>query len=79
MTIELVEGALDNALASRGLNNLLILHSDRGTQYTAEIYRDYGKDNDIKLSYSENGCPYVNAPMESFNAIIKKEMVNHTH
>ena len=79
MTVELVEGALDNALTTRGLNNLLILHSDRGSQYTAEIYRNYGKDNDIQLSYSEKGCPYDNAPMESFNAIIKKELVNHTH
>ncbi len=79
MTTNLVEGALDNALTIRGLNNLLILHSDRGSQYTAEIYRNYGRDNDIKLSYSEKGCPYDNAPMESFNAIIKKELVNHTH
>ena len=30
MTVELVEGVLENALAIRGLNNLLILHSDRG-------------------------------------------------
>ena len=79
MTVELVQAALDNALTTRGLNNLLILHSDRGSQYTAEIYRRYGSDNDIKLSYSEKGCPYDNAPMESFNAIIKKELVNHTH
>ena len=33
--------------------------------------------NDFNLSYSEKGCPYDNAPMESFNAIIKKELINH--
>ena len=31
----------------------------------------------FNLSYSEKGCPYDNAPMESFNAIIKKELINH--
>jgi transposase InsO family protein len=80
MTVELVEGALENALNIRGLNNILILHSDRGRQYTAEVYRNYGRNNDnLRLSYSSKGCPYDNAPMESFNAIIKKELVNHTH
>jgi transposase InsO family protein len=79
MTVELVEAALENALAVRGLNKLLILHSDRGSQYTAEVYRRYSEENDIKLSYSAKGCPYDNAVMESFNAIIKKELVNHTH
>lgn len=79
MTVELVEEALENALTIRGLNKLLILHSDRGRQYTAEVYRNYGRNNDLRLSYSSKGCPYDNAPMESFNAIIKKELVNHTH
>lgn len=79
MTAELVEGALENALEIRGLNKILILHSDRGKQYTAELYRNFGKRYDINLSYSEKGCPYDNAPTESFNAIIKKEMINHTH
>jgi len=79
MMNELVADTLENALGARGLNKVIILHSDRGSQYTAKVYRNYGKDSNIKLSYSEKGCPYDNAPMESFNAIIKKELINHTH
>lgn len=79
MTTELVEETLENAVTIRGLNNLLILHSDRGRQYAAEVYRNYGKTNDIKLSYSKKGWSYDNAAMEGFNAIIKKELVEHTH
>ncbi len=77
MTTELVQGALENAIQTRKLNHVIVLHSDRGRQYTAEIYRNYCCEHDFNLSYSEKGCPYDNAPMESFNAIIKKELVNH--
>ena len=76
MTSELVQGALENAIQTRKLNKLIVLHSDRGRQYTAEVYRNYCSENDFNLSYSEKGCPYDNAPMESFNAIIKKELIN---
>lgn len=31
----------------------------------------------ITHSYSKKGYPYYNACMESFNLILKKEMVNH--
>lgn len=79
MTIELVEAALANAIINRKLNNSITLHSDRGSQYTAKVYRTYCSKNDFNVSYSEKGCPYDNAPMESFNAIIKKELINHTH
>jgi transposase InsO family protein len=79
MTTELVEAALENAIETRKLNKLIVLHSDRGSQYTAKVYRNYCTDNNFNLSYSEKGCPYDNAPMESFNSIIKKELINHTH
>jgi len=78
MTAELVEDALYNALETRGLTNRIILHSDQGSQYTSELYRKIGEEYNINLSYSSKGCPYDNAPMESFNAIIKTELVNHT-
>ena len=56
---------------------MIVIHSDRGRQYTAEVYRNYCSANDFNLSYYEKGCTYDNAPMESFNAIIKKELINH--
>ena len=77
MTSELVQAALENAIQTRKLNKVIVIHSDRGRQYTAEVYRNYCSANDFNLSYSEKGCPYDNAPMESFNAIIKKELINH--
>ena len=66
-----------NAIQTRKLNKVIVLHSDRGRQYTAEVCQNYCSENDFNLSYSEKGCPYDNAPMESFNAIIKKELINH--
>ena len=77
MTSELVQTALENAIQTRKLNKVIVIHSDRGRQYTAEVYRNYCSANDFNLSYSEKSCPYDNAPMESFNAIIKKELINH--
>lgn len=77
MTSKLVKGALENAIQTRKLNKVIVLHSDRDRQYTAEVYRNYCSENDFNLSYSEKGSPYDNAPMESFNAIIKKELINH--
>lgn len=77
MTSELVQAALENAIQTRKLNKVIVIHSDRGRQYTAEVYRNYCSANDFNLSYYEKGCPYDNAPMESFNAIIKKELINY--
>lgn len=58
MTTELVQGAQNNAIETRKLNKLIILHSDRGRQYTAQVYRNYCNEHDFNLSYSEKGCPY---------------------
>ena len=78
MTVELVQQALKNAIYNEGLNTTLILHSDQGSQYTADAYEQLCKSMKVlNLSYSGKGCPYDNAPMESFNSIIKKELINH--
>ena len=78
MTTDLVEAALYNALEVRGMGYKTVLHSDQGCQYTSHIYRQMAEELNISLSYSAKGCPYDNAPMESFNAVIKKELINHT-
>lgn len=51
----------------------VILHSDRGSQYTSEAYRDILKNNGIIQSLSGTGHCYDNARMESFFATLKKE------
>ena len=51
----------------------VILHSDRGSQYTSEAYREVLKKSGIIQSLSGTGHCYDNARMESFFATLKKE------
>lgn len=76
MDTSLVLKALNNAVLTRGsLPEELIIHSDRGSQYTSHEYRNKIKELNIRQSFSAKGCPYDNAPIESFHAILKKELV----
>ena len=51
----------------------VVLHSDRGSQYTSEAYRKLLKNCGIIQSLSGTGRCYDNARMESFFATLKKE------
>ena len=51
----------------------VILHSDRGSQYTSEAFRSLLKKHGIVQSLSGSGHCYDNARMESFFATLKKE------
>ncbi|MFL2044324.1 integrase core domain-containing protein [Weissella hellenica] len=53
----------------------LIIHTDLGSQYTSDDYNQRLTELHIRHSYSRKGCPYDNAPMESFHASLKKECV----
>ncbi len=75
MDTSLVMQALDNAITSQKPDRGLIVHSDRGSQYTSKEYRKTIEKNNFKLSYSAKGNPYDNACIESFHALIKKECV----
>ena len=77
MTDELAIKALEKASKARKANKGLIFHSDRGSQYTSNNYELKLKELGITHSYSKKGFPYDNACMESFNSILKKELVNH--
>lgn len=50
-----------------------ILHSDRGSQYTSEAFREELKKNGMIQSLSGAGHCFDNARMESFFATLKKE------
>lgn len=65
--------ALNQAIAGRKYNNELIHHSDRGLQYSSQIYTDTLKRNDIKISMTEQSDPYENAIAERVNGILKDE------
>lgn len=77
MTTELVENALNNACETQSPKESLILHTDLGSQYTSDAFTEYAKSLSIKQSFSHKGCPYDNACIESFHAILKTEEVNH--
>jgi transposase InsO family protein len=78
MTSELVIEALQNACFSQKPQKGLILHTDLGSQYTSSEFTQHVQKHGIKQSFSQKGCPYDNACIESFHAILKKEEVYHT-
>ena len=75
MDASLVLKALENAIVTQKPDKGLIIHSDRGSQYTSKEYREAVEKAGFKLSYSAKGCPYDNACIESFHAVLKKECV----
>ena len=77
MTSRLVTGALEIALHRRRPGPGLVLHSDRGSQYASGVYQGILLQHKIVCSMSRRGDCYDNAPMESFFATLKKELVHH--
>ncbi|MFS1515083.1 IS3 family transposase [Bacillus sp. SCS-151] len=77
MTTDVVIKALENAYVTQLPPEGLILHTDLGSQYTSQAFTDRIKSYGITHSFSQKGCPYDNACIESFHAILKKEEVNH--
>ena len=56
----------------------VVIHSDRGCQYTSAEFRSLALANGIIPSVGHTGICYDNAMAESFNATIKKELI-HLH
>jgi len=54
--------------------DILIMHTDRGCQYTSEAWSN--ATNGMICSYSDKGVPYDNACIESFHALIKREWLH---
>jgi transposase InsO family protein len=78
MTSRLVVDALEMALSSRLKGSSgLVAHSDRGSQYASEHYQRRLAEERITCSMSRRGNCWDNAPMESFFASLKKELVHH--
>jgi transposase InsO family protein len=75
MTTELTIAALADACRNQGYPKHVILHSDRGSQYTSDDYLAKLKSLDFIPSFSEKGCPFDNAPIEAFHSLLKKEEV----
>lgn len=77
MTKDLVGRALVKAIEAKRPTPGLIHHSDRGSQYCSQSYRDLLQHFGMKASMSRRGNCYDNAPMESFWGTLKNELVHH--
>ena len=72
----LVMDALSMAIGSRRPEGILIHHSDRGSQYTSDDFREKLLKHGIECSMSARGNCYDNAVVESFFGLLKREWVN---
>jgi transposase InsO family protein len=77
MTGDLTLKALRMAIRQRQPEPGLIHHSDQGSQYTDGEYQAVLKAHHLLPSMNGVGTWYDNAPMESFFATLKSELVNH--
>ena len=60
--------------ARRKIEEPLILHSDRGSQYVSNEYKRVTAN--MQCSYSKKAYPWDNACIESFHSLIKREWLN---
>lgn len=76
MEKELVIQAVLMALWQKKQSGDVILHSDRGSQYTSHEYQHFLKTHHIVSRMSAVGSCYDNAAAESFFGLLKRERVN---
>ena len=76
MTSELCINALNMAIKGRRPKAGLIVHSDRGSQYCSQAYRQHLNRHQFQCSMSRKGNCYDNAPIESFWGSLKTELIH---
>jgi putative transposase len=76
MTSRLVVDALEMAVRRRLPSAGLVAHSDRGSQYASAHYQDLLGRHGIRCSMSGVAQCWDNAPVESFFASLKRELVH---
>jgi putative transposase len=74
----LVLAAVDAALRARRPRGGLVLHSDRGCQFTSTAFRDRLHEAGVAPSAGRVGSCYDNALMESFFATLECELLDRT-
>ena len=75
MDARIAVAALKAAIKGRKPPKGCIHHSDRGSQYASEIYRELLASHGLVGSMSRRGNPYDNAKAESFMKTLKVEAV----
>jgi len=78
MKSSLIGKTLDRALACRLPAPGLLLHSDRGCQYTSRDFQQRLKSLGILPSMAQSGYCYDNAAMEAFWSTLKSELLPHS-
>lgn len=76
MESRLVVDALEMAVQRRLPDERLLAHSDRGSQYASDHYQRRLGQHGITCSMSRRANCWDNAPMESFFASLKKELIH---
>ena len=74
LEVSCVIDTINKAKARRDTELPLIIHSDRGSQYVSQAYREATAK--MQRSYSKKAYPWDNACIESFHALIKREWLN---
>ena len=74
MEVSTVIKTIEKAKAIRNTDLPLIIHTDRGSQYVSQAWREATQN--MQRSYSHKGYPYDNACIESFHSLIKREWLN---
>lgn len=72
LVVDALVMAMDRRLPQQGL----LAHSDRGSQYASDHYQRLLEKHGIACSMSRRANCWDNAPMESFFATLKKELVH---
>ena len=75
MPTALVARAFERAITSQRPSSGLLHHSDRGSQYASDAYRELLRRHGVIPSMSRAGNCYDNAKMESFWATLKTELI----
>ncbi len=75
MTAGLVVKALRMALRHGRIRPQAIIHTDRGSQYVSDAYRELLQKHGLRQSMSAKGNCYDNAQAESFFSRFKAELV----
>lgn len=76
MDTELVLGALEHALDTRDVDERLVHHSDRGSQYLSIRYSDRLVDAGLERSVGRTGDSYDNALAETLIGLYKSELID---
>ncbi len=67
---------LTKAITNCGGEIGMILHSDRGSQFTSKEFIEFCQVHGVIQSMSKPGCPYDNAPIERYFNTLKAELIN---